>query len=348
MPKDTVRAARNTLHRRKFIAITVIGLLLVSPVISLPLKALAQTTADPGSTPTVTHILVDQNLAETGDILITGLYDIPYTTLPTLTADQTFIIRLMAADGTTELGSVTPFDFATFKNGYDQGVFSFYFPSGNALSWGTAYIIQIAENPAQFDTPLTWNTTIPSSAYTTLTTQADNQTNLASQVYTLGSILQSAYSQTLFTTSGTSETLTSIGEQYFRAVINGLQTMAPALFVIQQNNLNYTDDTWTTAAFDTYMERFNGTWVGDAMASTGNQFGMSGNMAMCLIFIVPLCVGCLIFSGMKFKTTDPGLVMASVALEMGAVMGWLPTALFAIILQLMAMYIGYLLFFARS
>lgn len=348
MPKDIVRAVGDTLHRRKLIAIVATGLLLFLTVTLFPLNMFAQTIANPTSTPTVTQIMVNRNLAETGDILFTGLYDIPYTTLPTLTADQTFIIRLMDTDGSTELGSVIPFNFATFKNGYDQGVLSFYFPAGNSLSWGSSYIIQIAENPSQFDTPLTWNTSISSSAYTTLTTQSDNQTDLASQVYALGSILASTYSQTLFSTSGTSETLTSIGEQYFRAVINGLQTMAPALFVIQQNNLNYSDDTWTTSAFDAYMTRFNGTWVGDAMASTGNQFGMSGNIAMCLIFIIPLCIGCLIFSGMKFKTTDPGLVMASVMLEMGAVMGWVPTALFAITLQFMAMYIGYLLFFARS
>jgi hypothetical protein len=75
---------------------------------------------------------------------------------------------------------------------------------------------------------------------------------------------------------------------------------------------------------------------------------MSGNMAAGLFFIVPLCLFCLIFSGMKFHTTDPGLVSASLVLEMGAIMGWVPAPLFATIFQLMGIYVGYLLFFARG
>jgi hypothetical protein len=84
------------------------------------------------------------------------------------------------------------------------------------------------------------------------------------------------------------------------------------------------------------------------MAATGDQFGMSGNMAMGMIVIAPLCLGCLVLSGMKFRTTDPGLVAASVVLEMGAVMGWVPAVIFATIFQFMGIYIAYLIFFSRS
>jgi len=50
-------------------------------------------------------------------VIFTGLYDIPYATLPALTADQTFIIRLLDTDSVTEWGSVVPYPYSGFKNG---------------------------------------------------------------------------------------------------------------------------------------------------------------------------------------------------------------------------------------
>jgi hypothetical protein len=84
------------------------------------------------------------------------------------------------------------------------------------------------------------------------------------------------------------------------------------------------------------------------MTATGNQFGMSGNMVMGLIFIVPACMIFLVLSAKRFNTTDPGLVACSVVLEMGTVMGWVSIALFATTFQLMGIYIAYLFFFSRS
>ena len=130
--------------------------------------------------------------------------------------------------------------------------------------------------------------------------------------------------------------------------IPGLQSLVPAIFVIQQSNVDLTGETWTTNAFDAYNARFNDTWVGDAQAATGDMMGMSGNMAMGMIVIAPLSLGMLIFSGMKFHSTDPGLISASVMLEMGAVMGWVPPALFATIFQVMAIYIAYLFSFVAQ
>jgi hypothetical protein len=348
MPQNIIRLIANHAHFGKIaVAGAIMSLLLVWFVVLLPSSTLAD-TANPDTTPTVAQIHVNQNVAVTGDVIFTGLYDIPYATLPTLTADQTFIIRLLDTDGVTELGSVVPYPYSGFKNGYDEGAFSFYFPAGNAILWGTDYTIQIAENPSQFVSPETWNTNIKTSDYTTLTVHADNSADLASQVYSLGTVLQADYNQTLFDTSGNGQTLTGIGEAYFRGAIIGLQNMAPVLFVIQASNTDTSNTVWTTAAFDNYMARFNDTWVGDAMSATGDQFGMSGNMAMGLFVIAPFCLFFLIFSGMKFRTTDPGLVASSVVLEMGAVMGWVPAALFATIFQFMGIYIAYLFFFSRG
>jgi len=162
----------------------------------------------------------------------------------------------------------------------NEGAFSFYSRRVMQILWGTDYTIQIAENPSQFTAPETWNTSIKTSDYTTLNTHADNSADLASQVYSLGTVLQADYNQTLFDTSGNGQTLTEIGEAYFRGAISACKIWRRSLrdpgvpIPIPSNTV------WTTAAFDNYMARFNDTWVGDAMSATGDQFGMSGNMAM--------------------------------------------------------------------
>ena len=175
-------------------------------VILLPLPVFAA-IANPDTAPTIWDVHVNRNVISQGDIVFTGLYNIPYATPPTATADQTFIIRLMDPTGTTDLGSVAPFNYTGYHNGYNQGSFSLYFAPGNTLSWGTTYIIQIAENPSQFASPLKWNTSLTAGMYTSVTAQTDNQTDLASQIYTIGSILATDFNEKLFTLVGSRQVL---------------------------------------------------------------------------------------------------------------------------------------------
>jgi hypothetical protein len=349
MPQKIIRTVGAALHRRKFITIG-ICLALVWMVVLLPENLFAAGITNPTSTPTIIDVHVNENVIATGDIVFTGLYDIPYTTAPTTTANLTFIIRLMDPTGTIDYGSTVPFDYTAYQNGYDWGAFSLYFPAGNSLTWGTLYIIQIAENPAQFTSPEVWNTTITSSAYSSVAAdQTDQQNDLATQLSTIGQTLGTDMNETLFALVGTINELTAQGETYFRGAIESVQAMCPAIFTVQTNTLNLTATAWTTAAsWTNYLTQFNGTWVGNAMNATGNQFGMSGNMAMGLIFIAPLCLVFLWLSGRKFNATDPGLVASCVLLEMGTVMGWVSIALFATIIQCCAIYIAYLWFLARG
>ena len=348
MPKNIIRAVRATLHRRKPILIG-ICLALVWIAILAPERLFAA-IANPTSTPTITAVHVNENVITSGDIVFTGIYSIPYTTPSTTTANLTFIIRLMDPTGTTDLGSTVPYDYAAYQNGYDWGAFSLYFPAGNSLTWNTLYIIQIAENPSQFTTPLVWNTAIASSAYSSVATdQADQQADLATQLATIGQTLGTDMNETLFALVGSQNELTAQGETYFRGAIESVQAMCPDIFTVQTNTLNVTATAWTTAAtWTNYLTQFNGTWVGTAMTATGNQFGMSGNMILGLIFIAPLCLIFLWLSGRKFNTTDPGLVSSSVLLEMGVVMGWVTIPLFATAIQCMGIYVAYLWFFARG
>ncbi len=307
--------------------------------------------AHPDSTPSISDIHANRNLVETGDLLIYGQYDIPYAGWASLgvNADRSFIIRLLDPTGVTELGAITPYVY--FHNGYDEGIFSFYFPAATAPAWGLAYIIRISENPAHFLSPVSTDTVMPisSSTYTILTSQADNRADLTSNLITLGHNLESIYSVTLFTTSGSRTVLSSpYGTGYIRGAVYGIQAMAPSLFVVQVAALDLTSTNWTTTQFDVYEHRFDGTWVGTAQNATASQLGTTPQMAMSMIFVVPFMIGAVVFTAMKWKRIEPGLITCAVILIMAVLMGWLPKAIFASLNQFMAIYLAYVLFYARG
>jgi hypothetical protein len=330
----------------KVIRIFAVTAILIISLLAFALPVHAVVMSDPDTAPSITiqTIHVNRYTAASGDIVITGLYDIPYTTLPTTidpnwTADKAFIFRLIATDNVTELGSVTP--YAYYVSGYRQGVFSFYFPAATAPAWGQAYIIRISENPALFATPQSWDTTIPTSAYTTLTTQADNQADLADRVITLAHTLDSTYTVTLTTSSGGRTTLSSTGERYFSGAIYGLQAMAPTLYFLQDSPVDYTANTWTTTQFDIYAARFNGTWVGTAENVTAAALGLPVQVTMSIPILL-LILGFAIGTSLLVHKLEFGWLIASVLLLMGALLGWIPMSLMAVVYQVMGIYLTFI------
>ena len=123
--------------------------------------------------------------------------------------------------------------------------------------------------------------------------------------------------------------------------------MAPDLFNVQVLSYNTDYRTWTTDYSDNLTNRFDGTWVGAGANATAIQFGVTDQTAMGL-WPLGLCLGFIVLSSIKWRRAEPGLVAAAVVSLMGLLMGWLAPAVFAIIYQLLAMYVGYLLFLARS
>ena len=302
--------------------------------------------SQPDSSPTLSQIHWNRNLVSENDSLCYFVYNLPYATPPTVPgADQAFIFKLMT--GSTDLGYMTP--FVRFDNGYNQGIAAMYFPADAGLTWEAEYIIHISENPAQFASPVEFTTPIPTGAYTSFITQADNQAELATNLYNMGKILESAYDKILFQVAGTEVVLADEGETYFRGAINGLQAMAPSLFLIQQMPPGVSPAEWTTTQFDQYSHRFDGTWVGVSENATAEQIGApTSDLAMFLIIIVPLSIGTIIFASMKFRRAEPGYVAAALLAIMGVLMGWMPAAIFASIYQASAIYTAYLIFYARG
>ncbi len=328
--------------------ITLAAMLALSVLLMIALPVHATTISEPSPEPSITleTIHVNRFTAVTADMVITGLYNIPYTTLPTTvdpnwTADKTFIFRLISTDNTTELGSVTP--YAYFVSGYRQGVFSFYFPAASAPAWGQPYIIRISENPALFATPQSWDYAIPTSAYTALlsTDHVGQQADLADRVITLAHTLEPLYSASLTATSGGRTTLSSTGENYFRGAIYGLQAMAPTVYFLQDTPLDYTATSWTTTQFDTYATRFSGTWVatGETAIATGLGLPVQVTMSIPIILII---LGFALGASLLVHKLEIGWLIASLLLLMGVLLGWVPMAPMAVIYQTMGIYLAYI------
>lgn len=308
---------------------------------------LSATIAEPDSAPSVAHVKANRNLLETGDVLIYGEYTLPYASIPTIGADESYVMQLL--NGETVLGTASI--YVLIDNGYKVGVFSFYFSAADNLTWGQAYTIRISQTPTQFASPQKWDMVmITSSSVWSSSTDTDvNQTQLATNVIAAAKRMNTSHSDYDFLDTAVGGTVLSspTGETYFRGAIYGIQAMAPSLFVVQTFDASTTAN-YTVAQANTYRDRFNGTWVGDSVNATANQFGMGTTSIMGFIVGIPLVLGVIILSAMRFRKTEPGVMVAGVIIEMVFLLGWFSPALFATIMQLNAMYVGYVLFLSRS
>jgi hypothetical protein len=334
-----MRKLRILLGILTLVSITLTVFAIVSPVLAI--------ISQPDTSPNIYFLHVNRNLLTTGDIAVTGEYNIPYTSIPTVNADQCFYIRVIDTDGVTEIGSITPFIY--FTNGYGHGAFMLYFSSG--FVWGTSYTMRISENPTQFTTPQNFDYTINAADYfTASSSQEDNQADLASQVLKIATDMQTHYPTYTFTQSIPGRTVLAAptGETYFSNAMPGLQAMSPNLFLIQVSIPDTTSDNWSTAQAETYMGRFDGTYVGSAVNATATQFHITPAMVTGFIFTLPLCIGAIIVSSRKFQRAESGFIFCLIAVILSFIMGWIPAAIFATLYQMCGIYIGYLWFYARG
>lgn len=328
----------------------VVKLLVVLIIAALPLLIFAMPVLaidPPDSDPEVTSFYANVNLVEEGDVLIYGTYDIPYATTPNETADYTHVFLLLDSDAETQLGAVLP--FVRYDNGYNEGAFGFYFSAADNLTTDNYYTIRIRQNPDYFESPESYDYLMPMTAWTSHDDRETNQTEVAINIINIAKDLENAHDETLLEScAGTTVLSDPEGETYFRGVIYGIQVMAPKLFLVQVYNFETGDRAWTTEQFDEYMDRFTGTWIGTATANTSSEFGMTTPTLMAVLYGVPIMLGSVIISAIKFRRIEPAYLIAALVLILLSIMGWISKALFATIYQLLAIYISYLLFYARS
>jgi len=303
-------------------------------------------TDPPDSDPTITNVHANRNLVTNGDIVIYGLYNLPYTSLPDDGAGDTYIIRLVDTDGVTYIGAVTPYVY--FDNGYNDGVFSLYFESGAV--WETQYIIRISQNPAFFTSPESWDYVISASDWSDETDQDDNQLEMAGNIIILANYLEQQYTAYTLLEGGPTGTILAApqGETYFRGAIPGIQNMAPSLYLTSVATLDYSSTNWTLTQAEAYASRMETTDIGSAENATATQFGMTRQTILSLALIIPLCLGAMVITAAKYKKPLVGLLVSSVFITMGYNLGWVPPAIFATIFQLMAVYTSYVWFLARA
>lgn len=327
---------------------TITRLIIVVLCLFAPILLFTVTYAipQPDSDPSIYDTHVNRNLITAGDALIYGQYILPYEDEPTTPASDAFIIRLIDTDNVTELGAVTPHPY--FDNGYNHGAFGLYFESD--LTWNTSYIIRISENPSQFDVPVSFDYVMPLTSYTSETTQDNNRLELAINIITIAQSLETHHPDYDLLEASASGTVLSApqGESYFRAIIPGIQVMAPSIFLVQVLPLDMSSENWTTEQFEEYEERFEGTWVGSSENATAEQFGLTPQTIMGALVVLPCAVGAIFISARKFKRVEPGFIVTAVLLIMAVIMGWLPKAIFAAAFQAMGIYIAYLWFYSRG
>ena len=312
------------------------ALLLTSPVYAI----------NKPSSVSITDIHVNRNLLETGDMLVHAKYEVAYDSTPSETINDTFIFNVMDTDNTTVLGSVLPYPFDS--NGFGEGIISFYFGASSAPTWGQAYCIRVAENPAYFASPDKYDSVMSSGDYTTLSTQADNREELRNKLITLAQELEIAWDTTLTTQSDVGTVLNTTGAAYFRYAIVGLQSMCPEIFSVVVDDPEYDPRSWNVTQATTYENRFDGTWVGNAFSGFASMFGNIDQQLSTSMIILIAC-GILIGGSMlALGSPFPGLLMSAAVLPAGMMLGMFSYGMMAIIAISCALYIGYFWFFARS
>jgi hypothetical protein len=226
-------------------------LLAVLPIMGIAAQARAD-IAQPDSAPTIVSLAIYRDLLEPNDRLFRIYANIPYAHVPvgsdnaTVPVSSAYLWRLM--DGTNDLGSNTGYVF--YNYGYGYNVFSLYFDNVTSITWEGAYTLQlIGTTPGFTTTTPTWSFTIPASAWSTDSDQADEQAALTADVLSLSAKLDSKWSldinTTLLTQSDTGAKLSMQGEYFWNGAIPGLQGMAPKAYSVELIQINTTTRTWS-------------------------------------------------------------------------------------------------------
>jgi len=306
--------------------------------------------ADPASPDTLEFcdVVVCRDLLEEDDFFVGVHYNILYdpTEEPSQTAQQLFTIRLLSADGETQLGAVQPYPY--YNTGYDQGAAGLYFDADEALVWSTAYILQIAGNPAYYAAPPSVNHALAGDDYSGMDGQEDNQVALYTFIVATAEALETNWSTTLLERTDIGTVLDEVGQTYFSAAIPGLQSLCPQVYFIQALTMDYTERDWGTDMADTYAARYDGTFVGDGMSAIAGLFDVEPQLLGGIIFVLIPLLAVMVMCLRWFHDTTPALIAAPLIMACGALLGFFSMGVFAVAGLCCALFAGYVIFFRTS
>lgn len=325
---------------KTLLRVNILLLLVVFLIIGSTSPALAADEA-PDSV-SLDNIVIFNGLLVAGDFLAVAPYEIPFTTPPDPNINETYIFRLLSADGSTDLGTITA--NPAYNGGYGQGIISFYIESG--MVTGTAYIFRVQQNPAYYTSPQYWDFVADNTTYSEA---ADQALALAAKVIATAEILAPEYDVTLLDTTESGGTiLSTYGELYYLNAIPGLQLMSPTLFSVQLTNPDYTQRSWSTTFADNIKTNYAGTIVEDFMTGYAGMFSLQTSPAMNSLSVVIFLI-VVVISVWKFKaTTLSALLDGYAVLLLLMLMGFFGMVWAGFIAFASAVIGGAIIFFKRA
>lgn len=273
-------------------------------------------TENPDTTPSLSDIVIYQNILEAGDFGIFAVINVPYDDPPDTVLPSTFILNLIDDDDVTVLGSTTGNDYN--DAGYGYNVYHLYFDADEVtdlgIVWETVYTLRLTGNPAVFDDLPTYNFTINVADYSELTDEDDVQASLADWIIITAADLDNLWGLTatysMLTEIETGTVLSIYGEALFREAVYGVQAMAPAAFGFIARAVDITDRTWDEGYSENVSSQYEGTWAETAKEAGAALFNTSYDL-LSVIMMVGLSGG--LFFGNIMISGDHWNALADVA-----------------------------------
>lgn len=245
----------------RLLAVFTLVLLLVASLSSIVLAI-----ANPTSGPAIERIDVYRHCLEGDDMLVIVQYYLDYTVNPSETIAEAYLGRYM--DGATELMSVAP--YAYYDDGYDHGIFSFYFGAADAPAWAGTYTARFEGNPT-----LGWPGAPPETSSNSLNkheteTVSATQLILSADVLSIAIALSGYWSPvTLTQETASGLRLSSYGEQYFGTAISNLREMCPNIFIATVTAPEYEEETFGEWSYGDILIRRD--YVADSLLLIGRS-----------------------------------------------------------------------------
>ena len=263
----------------------------------------------------VESIMVFRNVAESDDMAVIFHYNITYNgTYPSTPASKTIAFRLYSSNGTDLLSTNKPYVFAAFgSNGYGSGVSCFYFSGSANITWGSAYRLNILGLPAYFEEPPSYTYVLSAGDYFASESYIINREEFYDYIMDISETLATVYDVELTVSTGSTNVLSELGENYFRGAIRGIQAMCPQLFLFQV----YVPEEIPVEDYDmslgeTYSQRLVGT---DFMAGFDRMGTHLGGISGKFVFGIAVFAGCMgicIFTMRKGWGIEPGMLASAV------------------------------------
>jgi hypothetical protein len=333
------RAATKAKTVLRYAILLIVSIILISPVVGV--------SATPQSVFAIESVQAARNIVDDGDFFLAVTYDITYSGgQPDKPVSEYFHFKLLSPDGNTLIGSTTPYPYQ--NNGYNMGIFVFYFGADEAPTWGEEYIIRIDINPLYYEgDDITISYSMTESDYSPFTTSSDNRALLRDYFIDVCLALEINWGFEMLADSSDGLFLNTTGESYFKGSIPGVKTLLPELFLIKSGQPDYSGHEWGTDQADQYKNQWDSTWVGDSLDGLGDFLGVSGQIGTSIIMVIIIAV---LFgaSQVLLHSTAPALVASGNILICSFIMGFVSPSIMAVTVFLFILFIGYILVFRNG